>query len=63
MKLFSVDKREGNYTILRNTDTQKIYEVKTSKLPPFLNNGDIIKKVGFSYEFDFQKTNELKENL
>lgn len=59
MKFFSVAKREGQYTILKNTDTQKTYEVKSSKLPPFLNNGDIIKKVGFTYEFDFQRTKEI----
>ena len=59
MKFFLVDKRQGQYTILKNTATQKTYEVKSSKLPPFLNNGDIIKKVGFKYEFDFQKTKEI----
>ena len=63
MKFFSVSKRNGPYTVLKNTNTQKTYEVKSSKLPPFLNTGDIIKKVGFTYEFDFQKTKELKENL
>lgn len=63
MKFFSVDKRNGPYTILKSTDNSKTFEVETSKLPPFLDNGDIIKKVGFNYEFDFQKTKELKANL
>lgn len=56
MKYFSVDRKEGQYTILQNTVTKKMYEIKTSKLPPFLNDGDILKKIGFNYEFDYQKT-------
>lgn len=62
MTFFTVTKREGQYTILKNTNTQKTYEVKSSKLPPFLNNGDIIKKIGFTYEFDFKKTKELNSS-
>lgn len=63
MQYFSVDRQEGQYTILQNTYTHKIYEVKTSKLPPFLNDGDILKKSGFNYEFDLQKTNEHKAKI
>ena len=63
MQYFSVDRQEGKYTILQNTYTHKIYEVKTSKLPPFLNDGDILKKSGFNYEFDLQKTNEIKSKM
>lgn len=63
MKYFSVDRKEGQYTILQNTVTKKMYEIKTSKLPPFLNDGDILKKIGFNYEFDFQKTRELQETM
>lgn len=63
MKYFSVDRKEGQYTILQNTVTKKMYEIKTSKLPPFLNDGDILKKIGFNYEFDFQKTRELQEAM
>ena len=63
MKFFSVDKRKGPYTILINTNNSKTIEVETSKLPPFLNSGDIIKKIGSNYEFDFKKTRELKESL
>ena len=59
MKFFSVDKRNGSYTILKDTNSQKTFEIKSSKLPPFLDNGDIVKKVGLNYEFDFQKTREL----
>ena len=59
MKFFSVDRRNGNYTILKDTNSQKTFEIKSSKLPPFLDNGDIVKKVGLNYEFDFQKTREL----
>ena len=63
MKYFSVDRTEGKYTILQNLSTQKMHEVKTSSLPPILNDGDILKKVGFSYEFDFQKTREIQRNM
>lgn len=63
MQYFSVDRQEGKYTILENTYTHKTYEVKTSKLPPFLNDGDILKKSGFNYEFDLQKTNEQKSKI
>lgn len=63
MQYFSVDRQEGKYTILQNTYNHKIYEVKTSKLPPFLNDGDILKKSGFNYEFDLQKTNEIKSKM
>lgn len=64
MKYFSVDRKEGIYTILQNTQTHKLYEVKSSKLPPFLKDGDIVKKVGFnSYEFDLTKTNEFKDEF
>lgn len=64
MKYFSVDRTEGKYTILQNISTQKMYEVKTSSLPPFLNDGDILKKVGFNnYEFDFQKTKEIQREM
>ena len=64
MKYFSVDRTEGKYTILQNISTQKMYEVKTSSLPPFLNDGDILKKVGFNnYEFDFQKTKEIQREV
>lgn len=63
MKYFSVDRQEGDYTILQNILTKKIFEVKTSKLPPFLNDGDILKKIGFNYEFDFQKTKELQREV
>ena len=35
MKYFAVDRTEGKYTILQETQTHKIYEVKSSKLPPF----------------------------
>lgn len=63
MKYFSVDRTEGKYTILQNLSTQKMHEVKTSSLPPFLNDGDILKKVGFSYEFDFQKTREIQRDM
>lgn len=63
MQYFSVDRQEGNFTILQNTYTHKKYEIKTSKLPPFLNDGDILKKSGFNYEFDLSKTNELKSKM
>ena len=63
MKYFVVDRQEGNYTILENAYNHKTYEVKTSILPPFFNDGDVLKKSGFNYEFDFQKTNELKKNI
>lgn len=63
MQYFIVDRQEGEYTILQNKQTNKIYEIKTSKLPPFLNDGDILKKSGFKYEFDLQKTNELKQEI
>lgn len=63
MKYFSVDRTEGKYTILQNLSTQKMHEVKTSSLPPFLNDGDILKKVGFNYEFDFQKTREIQREM
>ncbi len=63
MKFFSVDKRNGQYTVLINTNNSKTVEVETAKLPPFLNSGDIIKKIGSNYEFDFKKTRELKEVL
>ncbi len=64
MRYFAVDRKEGKYTILQNTETHKIYEVKSSKLPPFLKDGDIVKKVGFnSYEFDLMKTNEIKDQV
>ena len=32
MKYFAVDRTEGKYTILQETQTHKIYEVKSSKL-------------------------------
>lgn len=63
MQYFVVDRKEGDYTILENRQTHKTYEVKTSKLPPFLNDGDILKKTGFRYEFDLQKTNQLKQEI
>lgn len=64
MKYFAVDRKEGIYTILENTQTHKLYEVKSSQLPPFLKDGDIVKKVGFSnYEFDLAKTNEAKNKV
>jgi len=64
MKYFAVDITEGKYTILQETQTHKIYEVKSSKLPPFLKDGDIVRKIGFStYEFDFAKTNETKNQV
>lgn len=64
MKYFAVDRTEGKYTILQETQTHKIYEVKSSKLPPFLKDGDIVKKIGFNtYEFDFAKTNEIKNQV
>lgn len=64
MKYFAVDRKEGVYTILENTQTHKLYEVKSSQLPPFLKDGDIVKKVGFNnYEFDLTKTNEAKNKI
>jgi hypothetical protein len=64
MKYFAVDRTEGKYTILQETQTHKIYEVKSSKLPPFLKDGDIVRKIGFNtYEFDFAKTNETKSQV
>mgnify|MGYP001026098145 FL=1 len=64
MKYFAVDRKEGKYTILQDTQTHKLYEVKSSKLPPFLKDGDIVKKIGFNtYEFDFFKTNETKNQI
>ena len=42
MKYFAVDRKEGIYTILENTQTHKLYEVKSSQLPPFLKDGDIV---------------------
>ena len=61
MKYYAVDRTEGDYTILQNMFNHKIYEVKTSKLPPFLEDGDILKKEGLYYEFDFHKTSQLKK--
>lgn len=58
MKFYSVDSQDGNYTILENTKTHKTLQVKTSKLPPFVTSGDILRKSGFKFEFDLQKTNE-----
>lgn len=63
MKYYAVDRIEGDYAILENTYTHKMYEVKTSKLPPFLSDGDILKKSGLIYEFDYQKTNATKREL
>lgn len=64
MKYFAVDRTEGKYTILQDTQTHKLHEVKSSKLPPFLKDGDIVKKIGFNtYEFDFFKTNEAKNQI
>ncbi len=63
MQYFVVDRQEGIYTILENSQTHKNYEIKTAKLPPFLNDGDVVKKIGFRYEFDLQKTNELKREM
>ena len=64
MKYFAVDRTEGKYTIRQETQTHKIYEVKSSKLPPFLKDGDIVRKIGFNtYEFDFAKTNETKSQV
>ncbi len=63
MQYFVVDRKEGDYTILQNRQTHKTFEVKTTKLPPFLNDGDVLKKSGFNYEFDLSKTNELKQNI
>lgn len=63
MRYFAVDRKEGKYTILENPYTQKTHKVKTSSLPPFISDGDIVKKAGFHYEFDLQKTNEMKSNI
>lgn len=63
MKYYTVNKIEGNYATLQNIYTHKISEIKTSKLPPFLSDGDILKKSGLTYEFDFQKTTEIKKSL
>lgn len=63
MKYYAVDRIEGDYAILENTYTHKTCEVKTSKLPPFLDDGDVLKKSGLTYEFDFHKTNELKKEV
>ena len=62
IKYFSVNKKEKEYTILKDMNNSRLYEITNTKLPPFLNIGDVIKKVGFSYEFDFQKTREIKGN-
>ncbi len=63
MRYFAVDRKEGIYTILENPYTQKTHKVKTSSLPPFISDGDIVRKTGFHYEFDLQKTNELKSQI
>lgn len=63
MKYFAVDRQEGKYTILENTVTRKRFEVENSKLPPFLEDGDILKKEGLNYEFDFFKTAQLKREI
>ncbi len=63
MRYFAVDRKEGIYTILENPYTQKTHKVKTSSLPPFISDGDIVRKAGFHYEFDLQKTNEMKSQI
>ena len=63
MRYFAVDRKEGIYTILENPYTQRTHKVKTSSLPPFISDGDIVRKTGFHYEFDLQKTNELKSQI
>lgn len=60
MQYYSVDSQDGDYTILENTETHKTHQVKTSKLPPFVSSGDILKKSGLKYEFDLKRTNEEK---
>ena len=60
MRFFLFFITEGDYTILENPYTQKTHKVRTSSLPPFISDGDIVRKAGFHYEFDLQKTNEMK---
>lgn len=63
MKFFAVDRKEGNYTILEDPTTKSTHRVKTSSLPPFISDGDIVRKAWFHYEFDLQKTNEMKNRI
>ncbi len=63
MQYFVVDRSEGNFTILENLYTHQRLDINTSELPPFLNDGDVLKKSGKNYEFNLQKTNELKKNI
>ncbi len=62
IQYYVVDRQEGNFTILENRQTHKMFEVKTCTLPPFLKDGDVLKKCGKNFEFDIVKTNELKKN-
>lgn len=63
MKFFAVDRKEGKYTILENPDNKRTFKVRTSSLPPFISDGDIVRRSGFHYEFDLQKTNEMSQKI
>ena len=61
--LYTLDRFEGNFAILKNRTTKKMTDIPISNIPSNAKEGDILKLSNGSYVIDYKETNIFSDRI